>query len=99
MLRALSWLFLFVLTTWRATAAPAPANVNGGHLELVAGFPGRQITGIAVSKQNRIFVNLPFWSDPHTISVAEVQGNNLVPYPDATWNQNEGDPAKRFVCV
>jgi sugar lactone lactonase YvrE len=75
------------------------ANVNADRLELVAGFPGRQITGIAVSKQNRIFVNLPFWADPHTISVAEVQGNNLVPYPDAAWNQNEGDPAKRFVCV
>ena len=59
-------------------------------------------TGIAVSKDNRIFVNYPRWSDQHTISVAEViDSNKVIPFPDIKWNSWEPSksPRKHFVCV
>lgn len=71
-------------------------------LELVASFP-EQVTGIAVSKADRIFVNFPFWSDHHTNSVLEIKpGQKPEPYPNAVWNDPTAaltDPGHRFVCV
>ena len=55
--------------------------------------------GWASPKDGRVFVNFPFWSDEHGVSVAEVKGGQPVAYPDEEWNRNEGDPGKRFVCV
>lgn len=70
-------------------------------LEQVATFPTQQVTGIGVSpKSGRIFVNFPDWSDPHGVSVAELGKNEeLIPFPDASWNTATGDPAQRWVCV
>jgi hypothetical protein len=78
---------------------PASAETSRPKLEVVGEFPGRQITGVAVSRGGRLFVNLPYWSEPHTVSVAEVKDGKLIPYPDEVWNQNLGDPGTRFVCV
>jgi sugar lactone lactonase YvrE len=69
-------------------------------LEPVAEFPNQQVTGVAVSREGRMFVNFPFWSDEHRISVAEVTGKSASkPFPDEQWNRKEGDAAQRFVCV
>ena len=69
-------------------------------LEEVATFPDQQLTGIAISKSGRTFINFPFWSDSHTTSVAEVlPDGSLKPYPDAAWNAKEGDAGKRWICV
>ncbi|RYD24314.1 MAG: hypothetical protein EOP88_00710 [Verrucomicrobiaceae bacterium] len=69
-------------------------------LELVASFPTQQVTGVGVSQSSgRIFVNFPYWSADHTISVAEIKDGKPVPFPDEAWNAKEGDAAKRFVCV
>ena len=69
-------------------------------IEEVASFPDQQVTGVAVSKDNRVFVCFPFWNPNHTISVAEVmKDGTLKAFPDEQWNKNEGDPAKRWVCV
>ena len=76
-------------------AAPAP--------KLVAGFD-QQVTGVAVSKTGRVFVNFPRWEKDVPVSVAEVmKDGSLKPYPDAAWNAwsnlkplSLGD---HFVCV
>ena len=72
-------------------------------LTRVAGFD-MQVTGVAVSRTGRIFVNFPRWEKDVPISVAEVgKDGRLTPFPDAGWNSYsnlkplpEGD---HFVCV
>ena len=84
---------LFPSSSARAESAKAA-------IEEVASFPKQQVTGMAVSKTGRIFVNFPFWSDDHTTSVAEVmKDGSLRPYPDEAWNRKDGPPAARWVCV
>ncbi len=78
------------------TAFRAPAELAA--VEMVASFPELQVTGVAVSKQGRIFVNFPNWSDDHTLSVAEIIDGKPVAYPSEEWN-GAGAPAKHFVCV
>jgi sugar lactone lactonase YvrE len=59
-------------------------------------------TGIAVSKENRIFVNYPRWGAPISFSVAEVlPDGNVNPYPDSDWNEwNDTLPVEdHLVCV
>src|SRR5215218_6149829 len=69
-------------------------------LEEVASFPDQQVTGVTVSKTGRVFVNFPYWSGDHRISVAEVTKDGMThPYPDDYWNRKEGNPRERFVCV
>jgi sugar lactone lactonase YvrE len=51
-------------------------------LEPVDLFYGNFPTGVAVSHENRIFVNFPRWGDPVQYCLAEVRGGQLVPYPD-----------------
>ena len=79
---------------------PSPARPA---FSRVAGF-AQQITGVAVSKEGRIFVNSPRWEKDVAISVAEVLGDGrLEPYPDARWNawRNAAplSPQDHFVCV
>jgi sugar lactone lactonase YvrE len=59
-------------------------------------------TGVAVSKEGRIFVSYPRWSDVHDISVAELTaGGKIIPYPDE--KMNSWDPSLKpngyFICV
>ena len=69
-------------------------------LQLVAEFPKQQVTGVTVAEDGRVFVNFPYWSDPHGVSVGLlVPGQPIVPYPDTAWNRNDGPPGERFVCV
>jgi hypothetical protein len=68
-------------------------------LEEVAAFPTQQVTGVTVSAKGRVFVNFPFWSDDHTISVAEVVDGKPKPFPDEAWNAKAGPPAQRWICV
>lgn len=57
-------------------------------LETVAQFPGKQITGVAVTRQGRIFVSSPRWHDDFDgLSVASLNSDGtLSPFPDAAWN-------------
>jgi sugar lactone lactonase YvrE len=88
----LSLLYCFTLGPWAGADEKVP-------LEEVASFPNQQVTGVAVSKAGRVFVNFPFWSDDHTTSVAEIVNGQPKPYPDEAWQSKEGDPKKRWVCV
>jgi sugar lactone lactonase YvrE len=52
----------------------------------------RQWTGVAVSAENRKFVNFPYWSADVPVSVAEIIDGKAVPYPDTSWNdRNSAD--------
>jgi sugar lactone lactonase YvrE len=59
-------------------------------------------TGIAVSREGRIFVCFPRWSDDVEVSVGEVAGSgDVVPFPDGDWNTwtASGAPGEHFICV
>lgn len=80
----------------------SPGNPQGQKYiwEEVAAFPEQQVTGVGVSKESgRVFVNFPFWSAAHSVSVAEIVNGKPVAFPDDRWNAKEGEDAKRFVCV
>jgi hypothetical protein len=56
-------------------------------LREVASFPDKQITGVGVStKSGRIFVNFPYWSDDHSISVAQIANGQPKAFPNDEWN-------------
>lgn len=58
-----------------------------GKLEVVATFSGPMPTGVTVANNARIFVNFPKWGDDVPYTVAEVKGNQTVPYPNADINR------------
>jgi sugar lactone lactonase YvrE len=66
----------------------------------------RQVTGVTVAEDGRIFVNFPRWTEDSTISVAEVTGEHtFTPYPDEAWNawrnsrKNRMTAEDHWVCV
>lgn len=70
-------------------------------LEIIA-ESDRQWTGVAVTRDDRVFVNFPRWWPEVPMSVAEVlEDGTLRAYPDEAWNAwtPEADPASTFVCV
>lgn len=86
-----------------ANSPPAPDYSRGADLVCVADFADRQITGLAVSPQGRVFVNLPRWASDTDVSVGEVVDGVIRAYPDAEWNgwrnAEEKSPGDHFVCV
>jgi sugar lactone lactonase YvrE len=86
-----------------APSPPPPGLAAPATLQLVARFPDRQITGIAVSENGRIFVNLPRWTQDVPVSVGELKDGGIVPYPDQGWNDWRNDrhltPKDHFICV
>ena len=63
-------------------------------------------TRYTVSRDGRIFVNFPRWTEDAPISVAEVtRDGQIKPYPDDQWNswrnakKNEISAGDHFVCV
>ena len=86
------------------TPSPPPPGLTAPtRLQLVASFPDRQITGVAVSQDGRIFVNLPRWTQDVPVSVGELKDGGITPYPDRDWNgwrNGSHLPAKdHFICV
>lgn len=61
-------------------------------LEPVA-FSDFQWTGLAVSKDGRLFVNYPRWSDNVPLSIAEIINGNPIPYPNKA--MNDWQPGKK----
>jgi len=89
-------------------AAPAQAQnvkAKAGTLQRVAEF-GHQVTGVTVSKDGRIFVNFPRWTEDSPVSVAEVMKDGSIrPFPDPEWNawrnarKDEMSARDHWVCV
>lgn len=44
-------------------------------------------------------MNFPFWSDDHTLSVAESIDGQPKPFRDEAWNAKSGPPENRRICV
>lgn len=86
-------------------ASSPDASPPDASIEIAAEFDTTQITGVAVSGSGRLFVNAPFWSDAHGMSVMEVLDDGSVrPFPNKAmnrpWSDDLGvDPAETFVCV
>jgi sugar lactone lactonase YvrE len=62
----------------------------------------RRWTGLAISKEGRVFVSYPRWSDDVSLSVGEIlDSGKVVPYPDEEWNAWNASrtPGDHFVCV
>jgi len=75
------------------------AIASAAELREVGSFTDKQITGVGVStKSGRIFVNFPYWSDDHSISVAEIVNGQPKAFPDEEWNR-PGPASSHFVCV
>jgi sugar lactone lactonase YvrE len=86
---------LFALAVFLINVAIATA----AELQEVASFPDKQITGVGVSpRSGRTFVNFPYWSDDHSISVAEIVNGQPKPFPNDEWNK-AGPAGSHFVCV
>jgi sugar lactone lactonase YvrE len=77
----------------------------GSNLVEFAKFDTYQPTGVAVSKEGRVFVNFPLWSDQHEFCVVEVMPDGTQrPFPNEQWNSwREGStslaPGMAFVSV
>ncbi|WP_415326822.1 L-dopachrome tautomerase-related protein [Chryseobacterium sp. MMS23-Vi53] len=74
---------------------------KNAQLEEVFSDSTYQLTGVAVAKDNRVFVNYPYWLDNHSYSVVEVKDGKPIPYPDAEWNsfKKGEDGQNKFVTV
>ena len=101
-LTSISAALALALLSGTALAQPAPEPAR---LQQVAAFE-HQVTGVTVSRDGRLFVNFPRWTEDAPVSVAEVlPGGALRPYPDETWNEwrnvrrDELTPGDHWVCV
>ena len=94
------WLPAMTLILILSCQAQTPKHTEAPRLEPVA-FSEAQWTGLAVSSENRLFVNYPRWSDHVPVSVAEIVDGQPVPYPDQPMNSwtPQANPATHFVCV
>lgn len=83
-----------------ASALIASASfVRGAELTEVASFDNQQVTGVGVSaKTGRVFVNFPYWSDDHFLSVAEIVDGKPKAFPNEDWNK-PGPADSHFICV
>jgi sugar lactone lactonase YvrE len=80
-----------------------PATLTGNvQLEQVFSDDTYQLTGVAVSKDGRVFSCYPLWPGPHKWGLVEIVGPDASrPYPDEQWNSwKEGEDGKnKWVCV
>ena len=103
MRRTVMFLLASVISLGCAQPQPEIAEnpAAGPTLEIFA-ESDQQWTGVAVTKEGRVFVNFPRWSPEVRMSVAEVLADgSLVPFPDETWNSwtPEANSSTTFVCV
>lgn len=87
-----------------AVTGPAGAQAPAGPstLEQVAQYE-MQGTGVACSRDGRIFLCFPRWEQDVPVSVAELKDGQLSPYPNAEWNAWRNakplSPKDHFICV
>ena len=92
------------MTVFALGASPAHCNEMVPQLTQVAKFD-HQVTGVTVSKDGRVFVNFPRWTEDTAVSVGELKDGKVVAFPDEEWNawrnakKDEIDPNNHWVCV
>jgi sugar lactone lactonase YvrE len=92
---------LILLSLVTSLGSLSGAAQNRAELTEVA-HSDQQWTGVAVSREGRIFVNFPRWSPKVATSVAEVfPDGNRQSFPDENWNtwKPGQSPKEHFVCV
>ncbi len=86
-------LFLAAAVVVRPSLAASdtdPAELKGSRgIQPIFAFKGAMPTGVTVSEDGRLFVNFPRWGDEVPYTVGEIRGQDLVPYPDLTINQQD----------
>ncbi len=86
------------------SSVPSATSGDSVGLQKVAAFE-HQATGVTVTPDGRIFVSFPRWTEDTEVSVAELQGGALIPFPDASWNawrnaaKDQISPKNHWVCV
>ena len=62
-------------------------STSNNQLEQVFSDDTYQLTGVAVSKDGRVFTCYPLWPGPHKYDVVEILPDNQVkPYPNKEMN-------------
>lgn len=92
-------IFIFFQGGIKAQSPELPHSQTIGELELVATFDGAMPAGVTVSQEGRIFVTFPRWGDDVPYTVGEVIDNEVVPYPNAEINSNNGQPQDSLLSV
>lgn len=94
---ALGWSLLFWVVTQPTIAQQSVP------LESVFKDSTYQITGVAVSRTGRLFVNYPYWTNTYRYAVAEIgKDGSVKPYPSAgynTWREGQPVTPDRWICV
>ncbi|MFC7052020.1 L-dopachrome tautomerase-related protein [Hansschlegelia quercus] len=99
--RLLAGALLFLTPLAHPAQAQTPSQPE---LKQVARFD-HQVTGVTVSKDGRIFVNFPRWTEDTEVSVAELKDGKLTPFPDTEWNawrnakKDQVSANSHWVCV
>jgi sugar lactone lactonase YvrE len=82
-----------------ATVGPA-AGKRDAKLEVVALLYGALPAGVAVSREGRVFVTFPRWSDDARITAAELlRDGKLVAFPNESANDPKSTDADRLVSA
>lgn len=90
MLKYILVLFLFIFTL----------PVNAAKVKVVTKIspPNADMSGIAVSKDNRIFIGFPRHADNHDMpSLAEYKNGKLIPYPNEKMTMKGGNPYETLI--
>lgn len=84
----------------KKTIGLLPTEKQPDLIEL-AEFKGMQVTGVAVTKEGRMFANFPRWRKEVPFSVVEImKDGSYRPYPNQNWNHWDGKTQdNRFTCV
>ena len=101
----MSHLLRLALTGAALTAATAClAAESKVAVKEVARF-GHELTGVTVTKDNRIFLSFPRWTEDNAVSLAELKDGKAVPYPNEEWNawrnakRDKVSAEEHFICV
>ncbi|HEV9038324.1 MAG TPA: L-dopachrome tautomerase-related protein [Puia sp.] len=95
-------LLCLMMTACKKTPGTGQNNMTNPSLQVVFQDSTYQLTGVAISKDGRLFTSYPLWSTTYKNAVAEItHGNPEVPYPNTMMNSwAEGDSAMdKWVCV
>jgi sugar lactone lactonase YvrE len=77
-------------------------NITSTSLQVVFQDSNYQLTGVAISKDGRLFTSYPLWSTTYKNAVAEItHGSPEIPYPNPAMNSwAEGDSGmNKWICV
>jgi sugar lactone lactonase YvrE len=93
----MNWKYLISASLLLSVLACKPTKqTQSNNLEVTASSD-KQWTGVAVSKETRLFVNYPKWSNDVPISVAEIVDGKAVAFPNQEWNNADNEESFQAV--